>query len=124
MAVHTAIFALLLICLNVSQFLLLDVKQIKFKKKSLFLLLFLMLSVWLILNYHGQKLYFDEFKKSVGLFLLLGIRFAFYQVGSVSPNNEVKKGEMTWNFFHSIFPAIFVILVSIQQCLSLFVWNR
>jgi hypothetical protein len=120
------LFALLLVCLNLSTFLLMSVNlkiKVKVDKKKLgmfFILLLIIVIAFIIFN---PERYLASFYMSAALIALFGIRFLIYKFLSPPPETEDKRRQVARNIFDSVFFPLFVIFFSFAQCMSLLVWN-
>ena len=123
---QNVVFALLLVGLNITFFLLLNVNfKVKFNvnKKILMVLLIPTIAVVVAFLVLSPERYLASFYMSVALFLIMGMRFTAYKLLSLPPENEDKGKRIARKFFDSIVFPLFLLFISFAQCMFLFVWN-
>jgi hypothetical protein len=120
------VFGLLLIGLNFTLFLLLNVNfKINFKasKKQLIMFLIPVLAVIVVFLMLEPERYRQSFYLSAALFVIMGLRFIIYKLLSLPSENDSKGNRIIRNFFDTVLFPFFLIFISFAQCMSLFVWN-
>lgn len=119
------IFALLLIGVNVSVFLLLDsslnisTKINKGRVMIFFVPVVVLVVILFILNPDEYRM---SFYMSAALVTLMVLRLAIHKF-ITQPENENKTNRIVQKFFNTVVFPFFVVFISFTQCLYLLVWN-
>jgi hypothetical protein len=120
------IFALLLVSLNISTFLLFAVNPritIARDKKLLSVSTGVLLTIVIGFVFFGPPKYLGTFYMSAAIFTLFGLRFLIAKFLSVPLESEPKQRQLVKNFFDTVLFPVIMLFFCIIQCLSLLVWN-
>ncbi len=117
-------FAIALITLNISFFLWLSVsRSIKLSRKRSLLFASLALFAALIFLYLNSEKYMVVFYMSLALMALMAMRFAIDKILSRPLGND-NSTRNYFNFFDSFIFPLFVLFISIAQCVFLFLFSN